>query len=32
VQVELFAKEGGARWVQLLDQLVDRHLVNIREP
>jgi hypothetical protein len=32
VQVELFAKEGGARWVKLLDQLVDRHLVNIREP
>lgn len=29
VQVELFAKAGGAQWVKLADQLVERQLVNI---
>lgn len=31
VQVELFAKQGGGQWVRLLDQVVDRQLVNIRQ-
>jgi hypothetical protein len=31
VQVELFAKQGGGQWVRLLDQVVDRQLVNIKQ-
>lgn len=29
VQVELFAKAGGAQWVKLAERLIDRRLVNI---
>ncbi|MBA2356076.1 MAG: hypothetical protein ACR2LU_13285 [Luteitalea sp.] len=29
VQVELFAKQGGAQWVKLNDQVVDRQLLAI---
>lgn len=29
VQVELFAKAGGAQWVKLAEHVVDRQLVNV---
>lgn len=29
VQVELFGKAGGAQWVKLAEQIVERQLVNI---
>ena len=31
VQVELFAKAGGAQWVKLLEQLVDRQLLDVAQ-
>lgn len=31
VQVQLFAKAGGAQWVKLVEQLVDRQLLNVAQ-